>query len=83
MFARASCSHSPSTAQSAPQRCQIAGLVDADYPNWFGVFLPAKTPRDVVHKLHRETLKAPQAPKVESKLATLGIDPMVMTFIRV
>jgi tripartite-type tricarboxylate transporter receptor subunit TctC len=58
-----------------------AGLVDADYPNWFGVFLPAKTPRDVVHKLHRETLKALQAPKVESKLATLGIDPMVMTFV--
>jgi tripartite-type tricarboxylate transporter receptor subunit TctC len=58
-----------------------AGLVDADYPNWFGVFLPAKTPHDVVHKLHRETLKALQAPKVESKLATLGIDPMVMTFV--
>jgi tripartite-type tricarboxylate transporter receptor subunit TctC len=58
-----------------------AGLVDADYPNWFGVFLPAKTPGDVVHKLHRETLMALQAPKVESKLATLGIDPMVMTFV--
>jgi tripartite-type tricarboxylate transporter receptor subunit TctC len=58
-----------------------AGLVDADYPNWFGVFLPAKTPRDIVDKLHRETRKALQAPKVESKLATLGIDPMVMTLV--
>ncbi|MBK7421950.1 MAG: tripartite tricarboxylate transporter substrate binding protein [Propionivibrio sp.] len=46
---------------------------------WLGVFLPAKTPRGIVEKLHRETLKALQEPKVKNKLATLGIDPMVMT----
>ena len=44
-----------------------------------GVFLPAKTPRDIVDKLHDETLKALQTPKVRDKLATLGVDPMVMT----
>jgi tripartite-type tricarboxylate transporter receptor subunit TctC len=41
--------------------------------------LPAKTPRGIVEKLHHETLKALQEPKVKNKLATLGIDPMVMT----
>lgn len=56
-----------------------AGFVDADYPNWFGVFVPAKTPRDIVNILHRETAKALQAPNVQSKLVTLGIDPMVLT----
>ena len=56
-----------------------AGFADAEYPIWFGLFLPAKTPRDIVDKLHRETLKALQAPKVRDKLATLGLDPMVMT----
>ena len=38
-----------------------------------------KTPRDVVDKLHRETAKALQTPKVRDKLAALGVDPMVMT----
>ena len=56
-----------------------AGFADAEYPIWFGLFLPAKTPRDIVDKLHRETLKALQAPKVRDKLVALGVDPMVMT----
>ena len=56
-----------------------AGFADAEYPIWFGFFLPAKTPRDVVDKLHRETAIALQAPKVRDKLVALGLDPMVMT----
>jgi tripartite-type tricarboxylate transporter receptor subunit TctC len=56
-----------------------AGLADAEYPFWFGVFLPAKTPREIVDALHRETLSALQAPKVRDKLAALGIDPMMMS----
>jgi len=55
------------------------GFANAEYPLWLGVFLPAKTSRVIVEKLHRETLKALQEPKVKNKLATLGIDPMVMT----
>lgn len=56
-----------------------AGFANAEYPFWLGIFLPAKTPRDIVDRLHRETLKALQEPKVRDKLARLGIDPMVMT----
>ena len=56
-----------------------AGFTDAEYPIWFGLFLPVKTPRDVVDKLHRETAKALQTPRVRDKLAALGVDPMVMT----
>jgi len=58
---------------------QEAGFPDAEYPIWFGVFLPAKTPREIVSKLHDETLRALQSPKVKEKLASLGVDPMVMT----
>jgi tripartite-type tricarboxylate transporter receptor subunit TctC len=58
---------------------QEAGFVDAENPTWLGLFLPAKTPRDIVDKLHRETLKALHEPKVRDKLAALGIDPMVMS----
>ena len=57
-----------------------AGFADAEYPSWFGLFLPAKTPRDIVDKLHRETLKVLQEPQMRERLATtLGLDPMVMT----
>ena len=38
-----------------------------------------RTPRDVVDRLHRETLKALQEPKVRDKLAGMGFEPMVMT----
>jgi tripartite-type tricarboxylate transporter receptor subunit TctC len=56
-----------------------AGFADAEYPIWFGLFLPAKTPRDIVDKLHREALKSLQTPKIRDRLASLGVDPMVMT----
>jgi tripartite-type tricarboxylate transporter receptor subunit TctC len=56
-----------------------AGFADAEYPFWIGMFLPAKTPRAIVDKLHGETLKALATPKVRDKLITLGVDPMLMS----
>ena len=58
---------------------QEAGFKDAEYPIWYGLFLPAKTPREIGDRLHRETLKAQQAPKVRDRLATLFVDSLVMT----
>lgn len=56
-----------------------AGVPDAEYPIWFGLFLPSKTPRDIIDKLHSETLKALQSTKVRQKLAALGVDPMPLS----
>jgi tripartite-type tricarboxylate transporter receptor subunit TctC len=56
-----------------------AGFANAEYPFWIGVFLPAKTPREVVERLHRETVKALQEPRVKAKLLSLGVEPMPMT----
>ena len=56
-----------------------AGFSDAEYPTWFGLFLPAKTPREIVDRLHRETLKALQEPKVKDRVASLGVEPMILT----
>ena len=56
-----------------------AGYQNAEYPFWIGIFLPVSTPRDVVEKLNRETLKALQEPRIREKLASLGVDPMIMT----
>jgi tripartite-type tricarboxylate transporter receptor subunit TctC len=58
---------------------QEAGFKDADYPIWYGMFVPAKTQRDIVDKLHAATVKALQVPKVQEKLATIGVDAMPMS----
>ncbi len=56
-----------------------AGLkADSIYPFYTGFFVPAKTPRAVVEKLHLETVKALQAPAVQERLKTLGVEPMPM-----
>jgi tripartite-type tricarboxylate transporter receptor subunit TctC len=56
-----------------------AGFVNAEYPLWFGLFVPVKTPSDVIARLNRETLKALQAPRTRDRMAALGVEPMVMT----
>lgn len=58
---------------------QEAGFRNAEHPIWYGLFVPAKTPRDIVNRLHSETVKALQAPKVRERIAALFVDPMVMT----
>jgi tripartite-type tricarboxylate transporter receptor subunit TctC len=56
-----------------------AGLVDAEYPIWFGIFAPSKTPRGIVDTLNRVTIKATQSQKLKERLAKMGIDPLVMS----
>jgi tripartite-type tricarboxylate transporter receptor subunit TctC len=56
-----------------------AGFKDAEYPMWFGLFLQARTPREIVDKLHRETARALREPAVKARLANLGVDPMDLT----
>ena len=58
---------------------QEAGFTNAEYPIWYGLFVPAKTPRDIVNRLHSETVKALQEPKVRERIAALFADPLVMT----
>lgn len=51
------------------------GYKDSDYNYWTGVLVPAKTPREIVDKLHAETTKALQSAEVREKLAKQGVDP--------
>src|SRR6476469_6031416 len=54
------------------------GLKDADSVIWFGVFAPAKTPRDIVEKLHAAGDKVLADPAMQASLKKLGIEPMPM-----
>jgi tripartite-type tricarboxylate transporter receptor subunit TctC len=56
-----------------------AGFVNAEYPIWFGLFAPVKTPRDVIDELNREMLAALRSPGLHETLRSLGVDPMAMT----
>jgi len=57
---------------------QEAGYADAEYPIWFGLFAPAKTPPAIVERLNRETLKVLQTQGIREKLAGLGVESMPM-----
>jgi tripartite-type tricarboxylate transporter receptor subunit TctC len=56
-----------------------AGLPKAAYAFWNGVFVPAKTPPEVVKRLHDETQKAIADPSVKERLAKLSIEPLAMS----
>jgi tripartite-type tricarboxylate transporter receptor subunit TctC len=56
-----------------------AGYPNSDYNFWVGMFVPVKTPRDIVEKLYQETRKALALKSVQDKLAALGGEPMAMT----
>jgi tripartite-type tricarboxylate transporter receptor subunit TctC len=54
------------------------GLKDADSAIWFGVFVPVKTPRDIVDRLYAAGAKVLADPAMQASLAKLGIEPMPM-----
>ena len=55
------------------------GIPNAEYPIWFGLFVPTRTPPAILETLHQETLQALQSPTVRDRLLSLGVEPMVMT----
>src|SRR6185437_3083419 len=56
-----------------------AGFPDAQSSFWVGLSAPAKTPRDIVNKIHDATEKALQDPAVKDHLAKLGVEPELMS----
>jgi tripartite-type tricarboxylate transporter receptor subunit TctC len=56
-----------------------AGYTDSDYTFWNGMLVPAKTPREIVERLHAETRKALALPAVQEKFKPQGLEPMPVT----
>ena len=61
-----------------PPLCREAapGLVAV---NWWGVLLPAGSPKNVVDKLHADTVKALADPDVKKRFADLGVEAVSST----
>jgi tripartite-type tricarboxylate transporter receptor subunit TctC len=62
----------------APELPTIAesGLPGFDINTWFGLFVPANTPREVVDRLHAEFTRALAMPQVKERLLALGAEPV-------
>lgn len=56
-----------------------AGLKNSTYLFWTALFVPAKTPRAIVERLHEETRKALETPVVKERLARLAVEPFPMS----
>jgi tripartite-type tricarboxylate transporter receptor subunit TctC len=50
------------------------GIKNVELGNWFGVFAPAATPRDVVARIGSELAKAIALPEVKQRFADLGAE---------
>jgi len=61
----------------APDLPTIAesGLPGFDINTWFGIFVPANTPREIVDRLHDEFARALGATDVREKMLALGAEP--------
>ena len=56
-----------------------AGLPDSDYTYWMGLFVPAKTPPEIITRLRSETEKSLKNPNLVEKFAAQGIEPMPLS----
>ena len=56
----------PTTAES--------GVPGSEFNFWIGMMAPAKTPREIVNRLHDEVVKALATPEVKERFIKLGAD---------
>lgn len=72
-------------AVSTPQRSSSlpnvpttieAGFPNSDYTFWNGMFAPAKTPRAIIERLHKETMEVLALPDVRKQLLPQAIESL-------
>lgn len=56
-----------------------AGVPNSAQPFWVGMGVPGKTPRDIVAKLHAETVKALNSPEIKARWVSLNQDVRIFT----
>ena len=49
-----------------------AGVRDYELPNWIGLFAPAGTPQDVIHKMHAELVRIVGIPEIRERIVNMG-----------
>jgi tripartite-type tricarboxylate transporter receptor subunit TctC len=72
------------TAQRSPALPDLptvgdAGIANYDVGSWYGLSVPAGTPKEIIARLHDATLKLLVLPDVKERLAASGFDVLVST----
>ena len=67
-----------------PQLPEVPTVADSGLPGfevnaWFGVFVPAGTPREIVNRLNADMVRGLAAPEVRERLVALGVEPVTNT----
>jgi tripartite-type tricarboxylate transporter receptor subunit TctC len=72
-------------AVASPKRLavlpDVPTIAESGYPGfaavqWYGLFAPAATPKDIVAKIHRDAVAALKDPAVAERLASEGAEPV-------
>lgn len=71
---------SPKRASALPDvpTTTEGGVPGSEFNFWIGMMAPAKTPRDIVNRLHDEVVKALASPEVKERFLKLGADAWTM-----
>lgn len=71
---------SPKRASALPDvpTTTEGGVPGSEFNFWIGMMAPAKTPRDIVNRLHDEVVKALASPEVKERFVKLGADAWTM-----
>ena len=56
-----------------------SGVPGYEINNWYGIFVPANTPQDIIQRVNAETIKVLQKPEVRAKLIAAGLEPVWST----
>ena len=70
-----------STAQRSPLAPELPTVAEAGAPGyefsgWFGIFAPAATPKEIVHRIAAASVKAVQSPDLRERLSQQGFMPV-------
>jgi tripartite-type tricarboxylate transporter receptor subunit TctC len=69
------------SSHRAKSNPEIPTIAEAGVPGyvsdtWYGLLAPAKTPKDIIAKLHAAAVKALNSPEVRDRLTRLGAEPV-------
>jgi tripartite-type tricarboxylate transporter receptor subunit TctC len=56
-----------------------SGVSGYEINNWYGIFVPANTPQDIIQRLNAETITILKKPEVRAKLIAAGLEPVWST----
>ncbi|MDB5863565.1 MAG: hypothetical protein JWO70_1371 [Betaproteobacteria bacterium] len=78
---RALATTGPRRSKLLPELTTVAesGYPGFDTSQWYGILLPAGTPRSITERIHNEMIKALQQPDVRAALVSQGVDAETTT----